>query len=136
MLAILIILKYLKVLFTLANDDKFRGINNVRTYVWQPSHIMEYSQAHKAMCKSSSSSSKPSSRARRVFACATATGARASRGPRTGSSSSRNRRSSSRAVWGMTKTGVEGAEGWRGRTQRRTTLFTSRDGWDSSVGWL
>lgn len=39
-------------------------------------------------------------------------------------------------VWGMTKTGVEGAEGWRGRTQRRTTLFTSRDGWDSSVGWL
>lgn len=39
-------------------------------------------------------------------------------------------------VWGMTKTGVGGAEGWRGRTQRRTTLFTSRDGWDSSVGWL
>uniref|UniRef100_A0A8D8J5Y0 (northern house mosquito) hypothetical protein n=1 Tax=Culex pipiens TaxID=7175 RepID=A0A8D8J5Y0_CULPI len=25
---------------------------------------------------------------------------------------------------------------WRGRAQRRTTLFTSRDGWDSSVGWL
>lgn len=39
-------------------------------------------------------------------------------------------------VWGMMKTGVEGTQGWRGRTQRRTTLFTSRDGWDSSVGWL
>lgn len=53
--------------------------------------------------------------------------------------SSVNSNSSNKAnlgVWGMTKTGVEGAEGWRGRTQRRTTLFTSRDGWDSSVGWL
>lgn len=25
---------------------------------------------------------------------------------------------------------------WRGSIQRRTTLFTSRDGWDSSVGLL
>lgn len=25
---------------------------------------------------------------------------------------------------------------WRDRAQLRMTLFTSRDGWDSSVGWL
>lgn len=49
---------------------------------------------------------------------------------------SSNNNKANQGVWGMTKTGVEGAEGWRGRTQRRTTLFTSRDGWDSSVGWL
>lgn len=52
------------------------------------------------------------------------------------SNSSGNNSKANLGVWGMTKTGVEGAEGWRGRTQRRTTLFTSRDGWDSSVGWL
>lgn len=51
-------------------------------------------------------------------------------------STSSNNNKANLGVWGMTKTGVEGAEGWRGRTQRRTTLFTSRDGWDSSVGWL
>lgn len=51
-------------------------------------------------------------------------------------SNSSNNNKANLGVWGMTKTGVEGAEGWRGRTQRRTTLFTSRDGWDSSVGWL
>lgn len=52
------------------------------------------------------------------------------------SSVNSNNNKANLGVWGMTKTGVEGAEGWRGRTQRRTTLFTSRDGWDSSVGWL
>ena len=31
---------------------------------------------------------------------------------------------------------AQGETSWRGRTQLRTTLFTSRDGWDSSVGWL
>lgn len=51
-------------------------------------------------------------------------------------SNNSNNNKANLGVWGMTKTGVEGAEGWRGRTQRRTTLFTSRDGWDSSVGWL
>lgn len=30
----------------------------------------------------------------------------------------------------------QGQTSWRGRVQLRTTLFTSRDGWDSSVGWL
>lgn len=30
----------------------------------------------------------------------------------------------------------QGRTSWRGRAQLRMTLFTSRDGWDSSVGWL
>lgn len=47
-----------------------------------------------------------------------------------------NKKKLSLGTWEMMKTEVEGVEGWRGRTQRRTTLFTSRDGWDSSVGWL
>ncbi|VEN52691.1 unnamed protein product [Callosobruchus maculatus] len=32
--------------------------------------------------------------------------------------------------------GQRGRTSWRGRAQLRMTLFTSRDGWDSSVGWL
>lgn len=30
----------------------------------------------------------------------------------------------------------QGKTSWRDRAQLRMTLFTSRDGWDSSVGWL
>lgn len=30
----------------------------------------------------------------------------------------------------------QGQTSWRDRAQLRMTLFTSRDGWDSSVGWL
>lgn len=30
----------------------------------------------------------------------------------------------------------EGQTSWRDPGQLRMTLFTSRDGWDSSVGWL
>lgn len=30
----------------------------------------------------------------------------------------------------------QGQTSWRDPAQLRMTLFTSRDGWDSSVGWL
>ena len=114
----------------------------------QPSHIMVHSQT--VPCKSSPKRRRVTRcrrATRRACACATTAGPRRASSPHSSnthssSNSSNNNNNSSntkhsfRAVWAMTKMGVEGAEGWRGRTQRRTTLFTSRDGWDSSVGWL